>query len=757
MGRVSFAVRRLSVTVSLLAVMVGAAPAVAQSSPPPEPSAAGQPAAGQSPVPASAVRTGPQQAQPTASSGGGLADIVVTAQKRSENLQRVPIVITAVQPERLAAAGIQTTQGLAAVLPGLQLLNIAGSLTPRVRGVGSGFTAAGIEPPIASYVDDVYRAFGADYVSDFADVSQVALLKGPQGTLFGRNATGGVLQITTREPSDTFEGSFQTSFDNYQTTRSNVFVTGPVADGVAASFSGSYAHQGKGYGTNIATGNATYKLDNSVSVRAKLRARVGPNTTVKIVADYATREGPLSANFRTFPGYSTVFPAPMPKRAWDTNDAIDSSSSFAGGGVSLKVDQELGFARLTSISAYRDASIFYLFTNVPTPVPTTRIPVGYNSSQLTEELQLVSPTRGALSWTLGAFYYHNKADVSFMIQNFGSFVAPFQQLSFPAKQTADSVAGFAQATLKLGSQTRLTGGIRYTYDEKTFSGQTIGTFPNGVSPVLASVQNSKYKYDGPTWRIALDHDLAPNVLVYASYNRGLKSGGFNTTSTTNPPFNPERLDAYEAGIKSQFLDNRIRLNLGGFYYKYANIQVPIFTGSAPAIVNAASAENYGLDADFVAKVTSELSVTASANYLHARFTSFPNAPFAIANPNRQGSTAVRGDATGYTVPYSPTVTYTAGIDYKIPTRSGVFAFDFTDSYNSGFFTEIDNVLHQSSYHLLDASVAWTSPSTRYVVRAFVNNILDKAVVSQAVTGASAYLADYTNPPRVAGASVMVKF
>lgn len=696
------------------------------------------------------------QARP-GTTDAGVAEIVVTAQKRSENVQRVPIVITAVTQQALANTGVQTSQGLAAALPGLQLLNIAGSLTPRVRGVGSGFTAAGIEAPIATYVDDVYHGFGPDYVADFADVEQVALLKGPQGTLFGRNATGGVLQITTRQPRDHFQGSFETSLDNYLTSRSNLFLTGPVAPDVAASASLSYVHQENGYGTNFATGKDTYKLDDGFNARGKVRAHLGTGTTVNVVADYSTRKGTLATNFQVFPGYSSVFPVARPSRAWDVNNAIDSGSHFKGGGLSVRLDQELSFARLSSISAYRDGSINYVFTNVPSPVLTTRIPVGYKSRQFTQEFQLVSPSTNKFSWTLGAFYFYNRARVAFKILNYGSFIAPFEELSFPALQDSSSVAGFAQGTYKIGSTTRLTAGVRYTYDHKTFTGQTLGTFANGVVLTLADVRARKYSSKKPTWRLAVDHDLAPTVLVYASYNRGLKSGGFNTTLTTNPPFTPEQLDAYEAGIKSTLLGHRVRLNVGGFYYNYKNIQVGIFSGAAPVIVNAAAARNYGADVDLQARITSALTFTASANLLHSEFRSFPNAPFAIRKPRNEGATAVSGDATGNRLPFSPKLTYTAAVDYTVPTGSGDFAFNLTDSYNSGFFTEVDNVLRQRRYHFLDASVSWKAPNGNLGVRIYVNNLLDRPVVSQAVTSGNAYLADYTNPPRLIGATLTTKF
>lgn len=245
-------------------------------------------------------------------------------------------------------------------------------------------------------------------------------------------------------------------------------------------------------------------------------------------------------------------------------------------------------------------------------------------------------------------------------------------------------------------------------------------------------------------------------MAYVSYNRGVRSGGFNTTSTTNPPFRPEHLDAYEAGIKSQFLENRARLNIGGFYYDYSNMQVTIFN-IAPVVMNAASARNYGIDVNLEAKVTKRMALTASADWLHARFTSFPDAPFWIPLANREGALPVKGNAAGRTLPYSPDVTASVGVDYDIPVKSGDVSLNVNDNFNSGFYTEVDNVLHQSRYHLLNASVTWEPADGRYQLRVFANNVLDKAVVSQAATEATGYIADYSNPPFVFGGSFTVEF
>lgn len=706
---------------------------------------------------------------PTAQpSSGGITDIVVTAQKRSENLQKVPITIAAVAPEVLQKSGIQSTQGLAAVLPGLQMLNIANNLTPRVRGVGAGFASAGQESSVATFIDGIYHAFSADIEVDYSDVEQIALLKGPQGTLFGRNATGGVLQITTRQPSHDFKGSFQTSLDNYLTSRSNAFVTGGLSESVAASLSLSYATQGKGFGKNFTTGRDNNKLDHSISGMAKIKVDVSDSTTFSLAADYRDSGGALALGVRTVDGLSSINPAPARGDAWDSTSFFSPSIKFKGGGGSLKLDQEFDFATLSLISAYRSGTNAFSFTTATTPTKANLAVSEQKSKQFTQEVQLVSPSGGRFTWTIGAFYFWNKANVDLRFDFFQLAANAVLESSHPITElNTNSFAAFAQGTFKISDSTRLTGGIRYTYDKRVFQGSSANVFRNPLPPFLPpflagqtiiATQDESNIVKKPTWRVALDHDLSERIMAYASWNRGMKSGSYNTTAVGDPPVAPERLDAFEAGLKSQLFDNSLRLNLGGFYYDYANLQVPVYNNGVPAIRNADSAEIYGADLDVEAQLSSQLKLTGSVNWLHARFKKFENAPIGVPNPGFQGASFPPGlSAAGNTVPYSPTVTYTIGLDYSTDTKFGPVNFNINDNYNNGFYSEPDNFLRQKRYHLINASLQWTSLSGDFSARIFAENILNKAVASLLATTGTSYNRDVTNPPFRIGAGFKVKF
>ncbi len=363
---------------------------------------------------------------------------------------------------------------------------------------------------------------------------------------------------------------------------------------------------------------------------------------------------------------------------------------------------------------------------------------------------------------MGAYYFHNYANQDPQIINFyGPIDTGLTQVRILATQKLDSVAGFAQGTLVVAPNTRLTAGLRYTYETKSLHGQEFG-HPDGT-PASLSVQlvpdvNASLSFNKLTWRLAVDHDFAKDVLGYVSYNRGFKSGGFNIRDPLNPPFQPEQLDAYEAGIKSELLGRRVRLNVGAFLYDYTNVQVSRYEVTT-IIFNGAGAQTYGADVDMEASLAKRLDLTASASYLHTRFTSFKNAPASSYAPNAFGGTTINifgADATGNELPYSPKFTYTIGANYTIPTGSGDYRIDGTDSYTSSFVSEPDNRLREGSHHILNAALSWRSINGRLGIRAFVDNILNTAVANQFGTLGTGYIADYPTPPRIVGLQLSVR-
>jgi iron complex outermembrane recepter protein len=702
--------------------------------------------------------TAPAQTAPDSQGGAPvLEEIVVTAQKREENLQRVPIAVNVVNTMQLEQAGVDAVADLGNAVAGLRLLNVGGQVAARIRGIGSTAVAPGQESPVAIVIDGIYYASSSDVGGSLPDVSQIAVLKGPQGTLFGRNATGGVIQITTRDPTEHFQSDFSTSLDNYLTSRNQLYVGGPLTSTVSAGLSAQYVWQGNGYGTNLYNDDWVHKIDHDVSTRGKVIFTPTDDTTVRISADYADRAGPTAGAFTTPAGFPQAYASPINPNPWGENSYLQPEIEYKGGGLSIAVEQNVGVGKFSAVTAIRDSQQYYAFSPAATAVPSLDLQLNDYSRQFTEEVQLVSQNNTAFTWAVGAFYIFTDAGQAppgeLINERAGPYrgAGPFSQIQQITDQHLTSPALFAQGTYELGKHTRLTVGGRYTYEKKTLEGEESALLVKApVYVPLVPESETSLSVEKPTWRLALDQDLAEGIVGYISYNRGFKSGGFNVRGLTNPPYQPEKLDAYEIGLKTQFWDDRVRVNGAGFYYDYKNIQVARYTTSS-IIYNGAGATLYGVDLDAEARLTRSLSLHAGFEWLHNRFTDFPNAVTSsyVLTPTGADITLFQENAAGKVLPYSPTITYNLGADYEIPTPIGPFTVNLTDSYSSKYYGEPDNLLTQTCYSLLDTSLAWTV-NDHTEIRLFANNILNKAVASQFATLPSGYEADYPNPPRTYG-------
>ena len=709
--------------------------------------------------------TGPETQNDDEASGDSNV-IVVTAQKRAENLQRVPIVITAVSGAQIESSGVTSLQTLPAIAPGLNTRVTAGAFQPYIRGVGTSSNV--VENPVALYIDGVYLPQQREGLRELPDVEQVAVLKGPQGTLFGRNATGGVIQITTKQPSQAFEFMAKAGIDTYETFRGTVFASGGLADGIAASFSADYADQGQGYGDNLTSGNDTFQLLHSLSLRGKLHAEFRSRTDVTLIGDYMKRKE-RTYSFVPYPGTSFVVPYVPVDAVRDTRSQIEPYTAFEGGGVSLTVDHEFSFANFVSISSYRRGESWYLFDDVPVGRPVFYVGVDKGdqpNESFTQEIQLISSDNGPFTWTVGAFYFwqetSNDPITRFFFPEFyppAAFGPASNRLSQTfGKETTNSVAPFGQITLKLFENTKLTLGGRWTYEKREIEGNTVLTKYSGAVITIpkAAIVPDSLTIKKPTWRIALDHQFTPDILGYVSYNRGIKSGGFNILNVNNPAYEPERLDAFETGLKTEFLDGDVTLNLGGFYYDYSNLQVIQFINFAQSVVNGAKAEIYGLDVDFHARLAEGFSLNGGLELLHAEFTDYQNAVGSIPKP-AGGATLITVDASGNRIPQAQKFAASLAADYETGLSFGTLHFNVTGNYNGNYYLEPDNFLKQGDYVILNASVKWTSANERYSFSVWGRNLADEDVITNGTSQAIGYPISYGQQPQTFGITAGVNF
>ena len=678
----------------------------------------------------SAPATGGQPA----ASGQTLAvpDIVVTAQKRSEKLQNVPIAITAVNSAELAAGGVHTTTDLNNIVPSLNFTTAIGAYgLPVIRGVGTTSHGPGVENPVATYIDGVYMVAASSALMTLSDVAQVAVLKGPQGTLFGRNSTGGLIQITTKTPSFTPEGDVQVSFGNVGYSDQSLYLTGPLTPDLAVNLAVSHEEQDQGWGKNLF--NNTYvDTYNSWAARGKIYWRPSDRTNVTLSLDYATphRADPADRNLALT--YSSVFPfntGPMAGGPWDINMNVQPLATSQDEGASLTVKHDFGPVQLVSISAYRDDKIRSVFDADETTNQILSIDINQKDNEFTQELQLLSTNNSRLSWVTGLFFMSSDAQYDPIVNHVVFLPGP--QRTY-AEQTLSSYAGFAQATYKIDPSTNLTAGIRYTDDQRTLYQLQTLTLPNGHVVPTGPFHFNKI-FSSPTWRISLDHRFSPELMGYISYNHGFRSGtAFVPDQIPTTVLKPEIVDAYEVGLKSDLFDRRLRLDVAGFYYNYQNRQVLAIVGGFETPYDARGSVIYGVDADATFRITEDLTLNAGVSALHARYTDFPNALFTTISPNPFGVEHLfNASATGNALESTPDWTLNIGPSYRLRTSVGEFLTNLNYYHSDGWYAGPDNRARQPAYDTLAADITWTPSFTKHLtVRVWGRNLTNAVYATQ---------------------------
>jgi len=694
-----------------------------------------------------------------------LQEIVVTAQKRAENLQDVPIAISTVSGDKLAAAGASSITALADVTPGLQMATTQGSLAPRIRGVGSNLP--NVENSVAMYVDGIYIATPSASLLSLNNIAQVETLKGPQGTLFGRNATGGALLIQTREPTQNLSSHIDVGYGNYNTTTVNAYVADGLTPAVAADFGVHISHQGDGYGKNLFTGSDVYQTNLDLAMRSKWVFRPTDADTIHLIFDYTRRDGSAASvdylPAGTYPSTS-LYPTntTLAPRPYDINTDADPTDSLTASGVSARIDHEMSWAKLASITAYRQQLFTERFDIDATPACCLLVPVPFppfsivatlpvqnpvsRDRQVSQELQLLSPDQlSRLTWVTGLYYFHD----------YENEVSSFSQV------TTNSYSGFGETHIEVLPATHLTLGLRYTDEERALSvnsGYYTQPEPPGstVPPVTARPTTW---FSQLTYRAGIDHKFDNGTLIYASRNLGFKSGGYNSTQPGLPNFEPEKLNSYEAGIKSEFLEHKVRVNAAAFHYRYTNIQMTKLTSNNQLQeYNGPPATSYGADFDVEALVSQGLTLTLGGSYIHERLTAdTPTVQWNVPNPpDPGGSNSFFASARGNRLPDTPDWTVNLGLTYVLPTSSGDWTFDGNYLHNSGWFGEPDNQLRQPAYNTLSASVYWHLQNGPYTIGLWGRNLSDErvytAVSGNAVSGLSQY-----SPPRTYGIKFSADF
>jgi len=671
-----------------------------------------------------------------------LTEVVVTAQRREESLQAVPISITTATAGMVNAAGLTVSTDIPLIASAVTIASQVNNPQIMIRGVGdSGTLNTDAANPI--YLDGVYRgAQNADYFA-LNNIDRIEVDKGPQGTLFGRNAVGGAIQVITKDPQQTpqFDGSV--GYGNYNTNEEQLYVTGGISNGLAADLAIYNKNQNDGWGNNVFNGTQAYKGE-AFAARSKWLWNVDDLTTVKIAFMYSSTSPPQINGGQLLPTQVTFAGLPPRGGFYDSDTNWPDSFYAVARSIDATIRHNLGWADLVSISSFTYLNETLYSDQDESPVNLINdyfTSPAHNGSQ---ELQLISRAGSSIDWAAGLYYYGSSIGLKPLMVS-GPGVAPVDYVAYNSTSKDNSYAVYGQATLPIGDKTKLTLGARESVDQPSID----VTFYTNFGVVPSESGRKSATQSEPTWNITLNHQFTDDMSAYASVRRGYHGGLFNWADFTNPEVKPEVLDSYSVGEKWTLFGDRLRLNTEVFYYNYKDVQVQeVLTGST-FLVNAAKSEMKGVDVDLAATPVTNLTLQASISYLDATYTSFPNAPFFEPSPTG-GDIASVGNASGNDAILSPRWVFSLFAQYKL----GDFSLAANNYYNAGYYFDPQNAYKQSAYDLVNTSLNWT-PSNKWSVKLWANNVLNRqyySFISPQALGTFYFPGD----PRTFGLSVRMR-
>jgi iron complex outermembrane receptor protein len=722
--------------------------------------------------------------------------ITVTARHQVERAQDVPVALSVVSGANLEKTGGYTLADLQQRTPSLTAYNG----NPRnsslaIRGIGVSSASDGLDSSVGVYVDNVYLGRPGMALEDLIDVDRVEVLRGPQGTLFGRNNSAGVLNITTRGPSFHWGLTGEVSGGNYGYHQERLSVTGPiVSDVLAFRITGFDTHR-NGVLDNDTTGIAANSV-NRQGGRAQLLYTPTSRLKIRAIADYSRESdtccvsalktvlpgGIAAATARTLKALSTLgyVPAASTDHVFANSPQRMRTNQW---GASLQADWDLGFATATAITAYRYWHFNPLQDSDNTPLDIIQINVAKTRDrQVSQELRLASNPGGRFSWQVGGYYFHQRLKDHYILNQFGTdasafyttyarlanpnaaaiTVAPGSQYLDDVDTSVDSLAAFGQANYKLTSTITLTGGVRYTHDKRAGVSDT-----STVGTPLASTSTPFHydvtvKGDNVSWLGSISWKPTQNLLAYASASTGYKGAGLNLNSavTAGTPLvlRPEKVRDYEIGLKQQLFDQKLTLNIDGYWTLLRGLQANIYplNGSKSYLTNVGNVRARGIEADAEWQPTDRLTLTANGAFNDVRYTSYHNAPCPVG-----GGTVC--DLTGSRVYQSPKWTANAIVDYRFAEIHGASPYFIGRyAYRSSMFGTVDDGPYGRipGYGLASFRIGATFANGRYDASVWIENAFDKTYYQNlnaaSITGASTYgYLGQLGTPRTAGATFRV--
>ncbi len=723
-----------------------------------------------------------------------LDEIVVTAQKREQNLQQVPIAVTAYSAKQLEISGVSTLVELEKSTPNAQFRSSRGTnstLTAYIRGIGQQDPLWGFEPGIGIYVDDIYIARPQAAVLDVYDVERIEVLRGPQGTLYGKNTVGGAIKYVTKKMTGDASAEVKVAAGAYN--QRDVSLAGQLpliedklyAGVTVASFNrDGFGTQYKDYDSATGTFGRTEENYNKEILAGRVSVEYTPNDALffRLTADAVDDESNNRCGSRfdtnTVAGPNGEFFPALPD-PFDSQCGMTEKQNVESQGISLSASYALSDAlSLKYIYGYREGETQTFIDFDGTPLDSFEVPAFYEDDQQTHEIQLNYATE-RFALVSGLYYYEGNAAGAFdaLFGQFGTGVLTGSQFTNAVFGDVDteSLSAYFNLNYDLTETVTLTAGVRVTNDDKaanvnrqfrltanSFPGTTTQgsgiTFGDSATDTLLAVRtaftkdmaNDDWTETSPS--LKLDWKVAEHIMVYGGWSQGFKSGGFDmrADAAVNPlvvdGYDPETVDTYELGVKSELLDRRLRMNLTLFHSDYKDMQITVQAPApAPAffsstVVNAGEAEIKGFELEAIAQLTANLSSKLVVGYLDGDFIEVQD--------------AVAGDLSDiWEMQNAPEWNGQLALLYDVELANlGALSLSTAVSYRDAvrMFEAVTSPIDQGSYSLWDASAVWTSQDEHWTVGVHLKNLNDEEYRTggynfPATAGEDAILGFYGDP------------
>lgn len=708
-------------------------------------------------------------------------EVVVTAQRRVETLQKVPISITALSAEQVRQLNLTKASDLSGVAPGIFAAGSMGESNPifAIRGIGLNDVFSNNNPTVGVYLDDIIQPYTPLLSFPVFDLERIEVLKGPQGTLYGRNTTGGAINFISKAPTQDFDAYMSASYGRFERAEIEGAIGGGLADNLALRLAGKAIEQADGWQTNAVTGE---KIGDKDVKAARVMALWTPMDELEVlfkasvlndrsdnqipehVAYNAPDGGPCQGfldgvrdegNCVDILGYFDPTPD---RRVVEGSEVYGHESETDSRDFMLNLKWDLGAASLTAVTGYID---YQRASGVPGPSRPTVLSNHFKDDieAFSQELRLASDDEDRFSWMIGAYYSWDELRSRQLTALDDLFFRT--RVGVHGLQTTTSHALFSQLQWRLTDRLRLVGGARYTEEKKDFVYDAFDTDPFGTSAFLptpvAGIDDTS-REDVVTGKVGLDFDLTEDLMLYASASKGFKSGGYNSAIAFNPaqlePFVGENLYAYELGAKSSWLDGRLHFNTALYYYDYQDLQAFVTEtrgGGINVIVlnNAGDARVYGLEAELTARPTKRLLLRLSANTMDSKITEI--------NPGAQA------DYEGNRLANAPELSANAVVRYDLPTESlGFASYAMLDgAYRGKTYYSVNNRGQSSmdAYSLLNGRVGFTTLDERWELALWGRNLTDKLYVSMSYDSYGGIFPsmNFLGEPRSYGVSVAYRY